>query len=799
MREKKGRERLVVIGNGMAGNACVEEILKANPDRYEITVFGRERHPNYNRVLLSHVLTGEKTIGDITLHDRGWYEKNGIRLHTACAVREIRRGGRLVVAEGGVEARYDKLVFATGSHPISLSVPGNDKQGVVSFRDIDDCERIRALSRTGGKAVVIGGGLLGLEAARGVLSLGMETTVVHLMDRLMERQLDGASAGFLREDIEKLGIRVLLGKETVEILGDGKVSGVRFKDGTEAEADIVVMSVGIVPNKALAESSGIYCRKGIVVSDCMQTYDPAVYSVGECVEHRGATFGLVGPIFEQARVLANHLAGDCRLVFKPQHVSTRLKIPGIDLYSAGVIDEGVGAESIEYMDRGARIYKRLLLRDNFLRGVVMYGDTVDAPRLFTALVESTDVSQRRKSLMFGDAAPGGKAASSVEAMPDDAIVCGCNGVTKKMIVEAIEKKGLFTREDVKRETKAASSCGGCASVVDQILEATLGSNFQGRPQPTNICACTRYSREDVIKNIRERGLKSVREVMDTLGWETVGCDLCRPALNYYVSMVWPGQSEDDQTSRLVNERAHANIQKDGTFSVVPRMYGGVTDPGELKRIAEVAVKYRVPLVKFTGGQRIDLLGVKRDDLASIWKDLDMDSGFAYGKALRTVKTCVGSQFCRYGTQDSLGLGQEMERRLKGLWTPAKLKVGVTGCPRNCAESLIKDIGVVGVAGGWDIYVGGCGGIELKAGKRLSAVKTEEEVMEITAAFIQLYREEANYGERTYKWLERAGLDAVKKGVVDDLPNRKALKERLEAALSVLKDPWRERTEGYQTH
>ncbi|MEK7773637.1 MAG: nitrite reductase large subunit NirB [Deltaproteobacteria bacterium] len=795
MRQKKGKERLVVIGNGMAGNACVEEILKLDPERFEITVFGRERHPNYNRVLLSHVLTGEKTIGDITLHDRGWYEKNHIRLHTACAVKEIRRGSRLVVAEGGVEARYDKLVFATGSYPVILPVPGHDKEGVVSFRDMDDCERIRSLSKTGGRAIVIGGGLLGLEAARGVLSLGMDTTVVHLMGRLMERQLDAAAAGFLKEDLEKLGIKVLLGKETAEISGDGKVSAVRFKDGTTVEADIVVMSVGIAPNTALAKSSGIYCQRGIVVSDCMQTYDPAVYSVGECIEHRGATFGLVGPIFEQARVLANHLAGDCRLVFKHQAVSTRLKIPGIDVYSAGAIDDGAGAESIEYIDRAARVYKRLIIRENILRGVVMYGDTVDAPRLFTSLVESVDISQKRKSLLFGEMAAGGKAASSVEAMPDDAIVCGCNGVTKKMIVEAIEKKGLFTRDDVKRETKASSSCGGCASVVDQILEATLGSNFQGRPEPANICGCTRYSRDDVIKNVRERGLKSVREVMETLGWETVGCDLCRPALNYYVSMVWPGESEDDQTSRLVNERAHANIQKDGAFSVVPRMCGGVTNPEELKRIADVAVKYRVPLVKFTGGQRIDLLGVKKDDLASIWKDLDMDSGFAYGKALRTVKTCVGARFCRYGTQDSLGLGQEMEGYLKGLWMPAKLKVGVAGCPRNCAESLIKDVGVVGVAGGWDIYVGGCGGIELKAGKRLCTVKSEEEVMEIVAAFIQRYREEANYGERTYKWLERTGLDAAKKTVVDDVQGRKALNERLKAALSVLRDPWRERSGG----
>jgi len=782
---KKGKVRLVIIGNGMAGTACLEEILKADPDRFDITVFGAEPH-NYNRVLLSQVLTGEKTLEEIRLHDAAWYEERGVRLLAGCKVREIRRGSRVVVSEQA-EAGYDKLVITTGARPFIPPIPGMDKDGVVTFRNMKDCERIRSFSKKGARAVVLGGGLLGLEAAWGLLKAGIDVTVVHLMDRLMERQLDKVAADFLKEDLENAGMKIILNRETTEIAGEKKVETLRFKDGSSIDADMVLVSAGIVPDTGLARSSGIYCEKGIVVSDTMQTYDPRVYAVGECVQHRGATFGLVGPIFDQARVLANHIAGDCRLVFKSRPSSARLKVPGVDLYSAGSINEDRETSSIEYLDRGGRSYKKILIRKDRIIGIVMYGDTGSAPALYSYLLGEEDISDRR-NLLFGSV-PG--KASSVKEIPDDAIVCGCNGVTKGAIVKAIENKGLFTLEDVKRETRAASSCGGCVATLERILEATLGPSFQGGLEPANICGCTKYSRDDVIKNIREAGLKSVKDVMETLGWETVGCERCRPALNYYVSMVWPKEYEEDGTSRLVNERVHANIQKDGTFSVVPRMYGGVARPDELRRIADVAVKYGVKLIKITGGQRIALIGVRKEDLPKVWKDLGMDSGYAYGKALRTVKTCVGSEYCRYGTQDSLDLGIEMERRFNGLWMPAKVKMSVSGCPRNCSESGIKDIGIAGVAGGWDVHAGGCGGIELKAAERLCTVKTAEEVMEITGALIQYYREDAHYGERTFKWITRIGLKAVKKAIVDDAGNRKALCARLEEALAAVKDPWKE--------
>lgn len=779
----KQKKRIVVIGNGMAANALLEELLKADAERYSITVFGKERHAAYNRVLISHLLTGEKSLKDLAFHDAQWYREKSIDLRTAAPVTRIDRAGKKVFTEDGAAASYDRLVISTGSAPFMPSIPGITLDGVMAFRRADDCESIRERAKPGARAVIIGGGLLGLEAAGALLSMGMKVTVVHLMDRLMERQLDMVSSEMLREDLERLGMRVLLNKKTSAIEGGEKVEWVQFSDGEAVEADLVLVSIGIKPEIALAQDSGLYCERGIVVSDTMQTFDPAVYALGECVQHRGKTFGLVAPIFDQARVVANQLAGDGRKPFKSMPTSARLKVAGIDLYSAG--DTDLRAEdSVEYLDRKARVYRKVLFEGGAIKGIVMYGDSSIGPELFGLLAAGDDVSGRRGALLWGGVGKGAQPA----ALPDDAIVCGCKGVTKKMIVEAIENKGLFTREDIKRETGASGSCGGCAPQIDRILEETLGAGFQ--PALTQaFCGCTAYTREDVLRNIREKNLKSVSEVMETLGWEGVGCEKCRPAINYYVSVVWPGDCHDDTTSRLINERMHANIQKDDKFSVVPRMYGGVTTPADLKKIATVAERHGVPLVKITGGQRIALVGVARDELKAVWKELGMPSGYAYAKALRTVKTCVGEQFCRYGTQDSMGLGIEMEKRFGRLWMPAKVKLGVSGCPRSCAESGVKDIGIIGVAGGWEVYAGGCGGIELKAAEKLVSVKTGEEVVEAVSAFLQHYREDAHYGERTFKWVMRRGLANIRKEAIEDAAARSALCERIEKAIALSKDPW----------
>ena len=434
-----------------------------------------------------------------------------------------------------------------------------------------------------------------------------------------------------------------------------------------------------------------------------------------------------------------------------------------------------------------------------LVGACLYGDTADGGWYFRQIRENHNVAQIRDHLMFGESSlgdAGHQGQSSAASMPDSAEVCGCNGVCKGTIVKAIQENGLFSVDEVKRHTKAASSCGSCAGLVEQILISTVGGAADVKPKSEKaICGCSELNHGQVRKAIREHHLTSMAEAMRFMDWSSPnGCATCRPALNYYLISTWPGEAKDDAQSRLINERAHANIQKDGTYSVVPRMWGGVTNPAELRRIADVADKYQVPMVKVTGGQRIDLLGVKKEDLPAIWKDLDMPSGHAYGKSIRTVKTCVGSEFCRFGTQNSTQLGIDLEHDLFNMWSPHKVKLAVSGCPRNCAEAGIKDIGIIGVDSGWELYIGGNGGIKTEVAEFFVKLKTSDEVREYSGAFLQLYREEAFYLERTVHYLQRVGMEHIRKAVLEDAENRKALNARLQYALSLEQDPWQQRIE-----
>lgn len=802
------KEKLVLVGNGMAGVRTLEELLKIDPDKYAITVFGAEPYGNYNRILLSPVLAGEKTINDIMLNDEQWYADNGITLLKGKEVIDIDRRGRKVFASDGTTTDYDRLILATGSNPFIIPVPGHDLPGVVSFRDIRDVDAMMAASRRHKNAVVIGGGLLGLEAANGLMQQGMDVTVVHLHDTLMERQLDAEAGCMLQKSLEDRGLKFRMGANTEAILGGDKVNAVRFKDGSEIPADIVVMAVGIRPNIALAKKVGIYCERGIVVDDTLLTYDPRIYAVGECVQHRGQAYGLVAPLFEQAKVCANHLAQLGYSRYLGSVTSTKLKVTGIDLFSAGDFIGDESTENIVMKDIARGVYKKIVLKNNRIQGAVLYGDTVDGAWYFQLLRDTTDVSDIRDHLMFGqshlgDSGHGGKNAAA--AMSDEMEVCGCNGVCKGEIVSAITKKGLFTLDDVRSHTKASSSCGSCTGLVEQILASTLGGDYSAAPTATPLCKCTDFTHDEVQKAIREQKLLSIQETMQYLEWKTSdGCAKCRPALNYYLIAYWPGEAKDDPQSRFINERAHANIQKDGSYSVVPRMWGGVTTPAELRAIADVAEKYQVPTVKVTGGQRIDLLGVKKEQLVPMWADLSKAgfvSGHAYGKALRTVKTCVGSEWCRFGTQDSTGLGIRLEEVTWGSWMPHKFKMAVSGCPRNCAEATIKDFGVVCVDSGYELHVGGNGGVKVRATDLLCKVTSEAEVIEYSCAFIQLYREHAHYLERTAPWIERVGLTYVKERIVDDGRNRARLYERfLQSQQLVQKDPWAERAiEGAEAH
>lgn len=805
--EQMSKEKLVLIGNGMAGVRTLEELLALAPERYEITVFGAEPYGNYNRILLSPVLAGEKTINDIMLNDEQWYRDNQITLHKGKKVVEVNRARRQVIAEDGTVAAYDRLLLATGSNPFIIPVPGHELPGVVSFRDIHDVNAMLTASRQQRRAVVIGGGLLGLEAANGLLKQGMEVSVVHLLDTLMERQLDQPAAMLLKSSLEQRGLKFLMGAQTAAIIGDDRVRGVRFKDGSEVEADLVVMAVGIRPNAELAKKIGLHCERGVIVNDTMQTYDPRVYAVGECVQHRGTSYGLVAPLFEQAKVCANHLAGFGYSRYRGSVTSTKLKVTGIDLFSAGNYVGGEGCEDIVYKDPGHGVYKKLVLKDNKIEGAVLYGDTVDGAWYFQLMRDGTDVSDIRAGLLFGqahlgDSGHGGQ--NAVAMMTDNAEICGCNGVCKGTIVKAITEKGLFTLDDVRAHTKASASCGSCTGLVEQLLANTVG-DYSAAPKEKPMCGCTDHTHEKVRKAIREQHLTSIRAVMDFCEWRSAdGCAKCRPALNYYLIAAWPNEVQDDYQSRFINERAHANIQKDGTYSVVPRIWGGVTTPAELRAIAEVADKYKVPTVKITGGQRIDLLGVKKEDLPRMWGDLNQAgfvSGHAYGKSLRTVKTCVGSEWCRFGTQDSTGLGIKIEKMTWGSWTPHKFKIAVSGCPRNCAEATIKDYGVVCVDSGYELHVGGNGGIKVRVTDLLCKVQTEEEVMEYCGAFMQVYREEAQYLERTAPWIERVGLSYVKQRVVEDAAGRKELYRRfLDSQKLAQVDPWAERADhGVDRH
>ncbi len=797
--------KLVMVGNGMAGVRTLEELLKIAPDLYDITVFGAEPHANYNRILLSPVLAGEMTLKEIMLNDVDWYEQRGIRLHLGKKVTKIDRGARKVIAADGTTESYDRLLLATGSNPFIVPIPGVDLPGVISYRDIADTEAMIDASSRYRNAVVIGGGLLGLEAANGLKLRGMNVTVVHLMPWLMERQLDRNAAGMLQRSLEQKGLSFLLEKQTAEVVGrDGRVAAVRFKDGEEIAADLVVMAVGIRPNVELARSAGLHCNRGIVVSDTMQTHDPRIYSVGECVAHRGSTYGLVAPLFEMAKVCATHLAEFGIGRYQGSVTSTKLKVTGIDLFSAGDFTGGAETEEIVLHDAVGGVYKKLVIRNDRIIGSVMYGDTVDGAWFFQLMRDGQSIADIRDHLMFGQAHLGNaghQGQSKAAAMPDTMEVCGCNGVAKGNIIRSIKEKGLFTLEEVRKHTKASSSCGSCTGLVEQILASTVGGAYTPQATITKpMCGCTELTHEEVRKAIREGKLLSIPQVMKALEWHTPnGCASCRPALNFYLMAAWPHEAQDDPQSRFINERTHANIQKDGSFSVVPRMFGGVTTAAELRRIADVVDKYQIPTVKVTGGQRIDLLGVRKEDLPSVWSELDMPSGHAYAKALRTVKTCVGSEWCRFGVQDSTQMGIDLEKAFWKMYAPHKVKMAVSGCPRNCAESGIKDVGIIGVESGWEIYIGGNGGIKTEVAHFLVKVKTEQEVLEYAGAFIQLYREEARYLDRTVHYIQRVGLDNIKKQLVEDPENRKALYERLVFALQDEKDPWVERIKGSAAH
>ncbi|MBO0386656.1 nitrite reductase large subunit [Staphylococcus simulans] len=783
------KTKLVMIGNGMAGVRTIEEILERDKDKYEITIIGKEPYPNYNRIMLSNILQKKMSVDETIMNPYSWYEENNISLITGERATRVNREQKLVETESGQEIPYDICIFATGSNAFVLPIPGHELSSVIGWRTIEDTERMIEIAQTKKEAIVIGGGLLGLECARGLLDQGMNVTVVHLAEWLMEMQLDRQAGEMLREDLEKQGMRFELGANTKEILGENDVEGIRLADGRELPADLVVMAVGIRPFVQEAKDSGLDVERGIVVDDFMRTSDENIYAVGECAQHNGKVYGLVAPLYEQGKVLADYLTDRDTDGYKGSTTFTSLKVSGCDLYSAGQIQEDEEVEGVEIYNSQDHIYKKIFLKGERVVGAVLYGDTDDGTRFFNMMKKRESIEDYTLVSLLSKA--GEEEGLSVADMDNEETICGCNGVTKGTIVNAIVEEGLTSVAEVTKATKAGNSCGKCKPQIGELLEHTLGGAFVAS-RPAGICECTDLTRDQIVTQIRAKGLKTSKEVRNVLGWKTEGgCPKCRPAVNYYLNMIYPNEHEDEKASRFANERYHANIQNDGTFSVIPQMRGGVTNPDQLIRLGEVAKKYDVPLVKVTGSQRIGLYGIKKEDLPKVWKDLGMRSASAYAKKTRSVKSCVGKEFCRFGTQYTTRLGIRLEKTFEYIDTPHKFKMGVSGCPRSCVESGVKDFGVIGVENGFQIYVGGNGGTEVVKGQFLTTVETEDDVIKLCGAYMQYYRETGIYTERTAPWLERMGFDVVKEYVLNP-ENQDALYERImEAKRAVEQEPWSE--------
>lgn len=781
------KNKLVMIGNGMAGLRTIEEILDRDPQRFEITIIGKEDYPNYNRIMLSNILQNKMTVEETIMNSYDWYAEHDIKLINNDPVTILDRANKTVITESGQSFEYDQCIIATGSKAFVLPIPGSDLPSVIGWRTIDDTKRMMEIAQTKQKAIVIGGGLLGLECARGLLDQGMEVTVIHLAEWLMEMQLDRKAGQMLKNDLEQQGMRFELQANTQEILGDKDVEAVRLADGRVLEADLVVMAVGIRPYTEVAKAAGLGVNRGIIVNAYMQTSDPNIFAVGECAECEGKVYGLVAPLYEQGIVLADYLTQKETNGYHGSTTFTSLKVSGCDLYSAGTIEETEDIHGIEIFNSIDNHYKKVFLKDGEVVGVVLYGNTDDGSRFYNMMKKHESIEDYTLVSLL---TKGGEDANvSIEDMADDETICGCNGVNKGTIVEAITKNGLTSVAEVTKMTKAGNSCGKCKGQIADILQYALGDDFVAS-KPTGICACTDLSRDQIVTQIRAKGLKTSKEVRHVLNFKDKnGCPKCRPAINYYLNMIYPYEHKDEKESRFANERYHANIQNDGAFSVIPQMRGGVTDADQLIRLGEVAKKYNVPLVKVTGSQRVGLYGLKKEELPSVWEDLGMRSASAYGKKTRSVKSCVGKEFCRFGTQYTTQLGIRLEKTFEYIDTPHKFKMGVSGCPRSCVESGVKDFGVISVENGFQLYIGGNGGTEVTKGQLLTTVETEDEVIRICGALMQYYRETGIYSERTAPWLERLGFENVKEVLLDPERQQALFDRVMEAKQAIQDEPW----------
>jgi nitrite reductase (NADH) large subunit len=781
--------QLVVIGNGMVGQRLLEKLTAAAAE-YSITVLCEEPRPAYDRVQLSGFFNG-KTAEDLSLVPEGFFDQPGISLKLGERATEIDRAAQCVRTASGNVYPYDRLVIATGSYPFVPPIDGRDRPDCFVYRTIEDLVAIREASRRARSGVVIGGGLLGLEAAKALHDLGLETHVVEFAPRLMAVQVDEGGGRALRRHIEALGVRVHCGKATASIeAGEHAQHILRFADGDVLEADIVLFSAGIRPQDALARKAGLEIgpRGGICIDDQCRTSDPAVFAIGECALWQGKLFGLVAPGYRMADVVAAGLRGDATQTFTGADMSTKLKLLGVDVASLGDAHGATpDARSCTLVDERAGTYKKLVVSADGKRllGGVLVGDAAEYGNWLQMMLNAMPLPARPESLLLPPAEEGAASAGmGVAALPATAQICSCNGVTKGDLCTAIEA-GCVTLGAMKKTTKAASSCGGCAQLVTQIIKSELAR--KGVAVNNHLCEHFAYSRQELFHLVKVGQIKTFAELIDKHG-RGLGCDVCKPTVASILASQWNEfvLKRDKAVLQDTNDYYLANLQKDGSYSVVPRIAGGEITPDKLLVIAQVAKKYKL-YTKITGGQRIDLFGAQVNQLPEIWSELiaaGFESGHAYGKSLRTVKSCVGSTWCRYGVQDSVGFAIELENRYKGLRSPHKIKFAVSGCTRECAEAQSKDVGIIATEKGWNLYVCGNGGMKPRHADLLASDLDRETLIRYVDRFLMFYVRTADRLQRTAGWLENleGGLDYLKAVVCDD---SLGIGAELEAAMALV--------------
>ncbi|MAG30539.1 MAG: nitrite reductase (NAD(P)H) small subunit [Deltaproteobacteria bacterium] len=764
---------IVVAGNGMVGHRFCErlaELRQESPMR--VVVFGEETRAAYDRVRLSAFFTGCDA-DDLALTDPSWYAAQGFELHLGDGVSELDRGERVVSSAKGLRLEYDALVLATGSESFVPPIPGIETEGVFAYRTLEDLEGIAEWAERSEttNAAVIGGGLLGLEAAKAAVDMGLETHVIEFADRLMPRQLDEEGAALLSHAIESLGVHVHTGIRTEAVLGKSCVTGMRFADGAELDVDIVLVSAGIRPRDELARESGIEVgeRGGIVVDDTLATSDPHVFAIGECARHRGTVYGLVGPGYAMADVLARRFDRQ-EVSFSGADLSAKLKLMGVDVASFGdpfADADGVAARRVVIEDRVAGVYQKLVVTADGERllGGILVGDAEPYARLLRTLREHAPVPPRPHQLLTG--VP--DASSDAGSLSNDALICSCSNVSKGDIVAAIQEHELSSIAELKSCTKAGSGCGGCMPLVTQIFEAEQACS--GREASRSLCEHFDHTREELFQIVKLGRIRSFDALLSSHG-KGNGCEICRPTVASILASTWNELVTDHATIQDTNDRYLANIQRGGSYSVVPRVPGGEITPQKLAVLARVAEDYDL-YCKFTGGQRIDLFGASVDQLPAIWEQLvaaGFESGHAYGKSMRTVKSCVGSTWCRFGVGDSTSFAIRVEQRYRGLRGPHKIKGAVSGCIRECAEAQNKDFGIIATKKGWNLYLCGNGGSNPRHGDLFATDLDDDTVLHYIDRFLMFYIQTARPLQRTARWLEalKGGIEYLKSVVIDDV-------------------------------